>query len=121
MSEDEHESARRLAATQSRFRDANERLRRIAPGYGFERGDRAPFICECADPDCFESVLLSLDEYDRVRAHPSRFVLVAGHEDDEAPHERVLEAEGGYAIVERIGQHRREAGTRHNRDDGSTD
>ena len=100
---DEYEQAREAALEQSRFRTANERLRRIVATYRFEAGDRAPFICECADRGCFEVVMLSLEEYDRVRAGPSRFVLVAGHEGDEATQERVLEAERGYLIVEKIG------------------
>lgn len=103
MPADEDERARGEASGHSRFRDANERLRRIADSYRFEAGDHAPFICECADPSCFESVMLSLDEYDRVRVHPTWFVLVAGHEDGEATHEHVLESERGYTIVEMTG------------------
>ncbi|HEY3576508.1 MAG TPA: hypothetical protein VGK68_00775 [Gaiellaceae bacterium] len=99
----EDERAREAVTDQSRFRTANNRLRRIVPSYGFKAGDRAPFICECADPGCFEAVMLSLEEYDRVRAESSWFVLVAGHEDDEATYERVVEAERGYATVEKIG------------------
>lgn len=103
VSAHEEERAREAVTDQSRFRDANDRLRRIVPGYGFEAGDRVPFICECADPGCFETVMLSLEEYDRVRANPSWFVLVAGHEDNEARYERVVEAERGYATIEKIG------------------
>lgn len=102
MSADGDERARAAEMEQSRFRDANDRLRRIVPSFGFKAGDRAPFICECADPGCFEAVMLSLDEYDRVRANPSWFVVVAGHEDYEATYERVVEAERGYATVEKI-------------------
>jgi len=61
------------------------------------------FVCECADPNCYEVVLLSIEEYERVRAHPTWFVLVAGHEDEETHHERIVEAENGYAIVEKLG------------------
>lgn len=92
------------ASEQSRFRDANDRLRAIAVArYGFEPGDHVPFICECADHGCFESVMLSLEEYEHVRSNPSWFVLVAGHEDDEATDERILELERGHVIVEKIG------------------
>jgi hypothetical protein len=74
-----------------------------------------PFLCECADPGCFEAVMLSLEEYEQVRAHPSRFVLVAGHEDVEAAHERIVEAEEGYAIVEKVGAAGAEAARLHER------
>ena len=103
MGADAYERQREAVTDQSRFRDANDRFRGIVPSYGFKAGDRAPFICECADPRCFEAVMLSLEEYDRVRAHPSWFVVVLGHEDPEATHERVIEAERGYATVEKIG------------------
>jgi hypothetical protein len=43
-------------------------------------------------------------------------VLVAGHEDDEAAHERIIEAEKGYAIVEKLGDAGAEAARLHERD-----
>jgi hypothetical protein len=105
MSADDEARAHKLAANQSRFRRSNERLERAAYSHRFERTDRLPFLCECADPGCFEAVMLSIEEYERVRAHPSWFVLVAGHEDADADaeHERIVEAERGYAIVEKLG------------------
>jgi hypothetical protein len=102
MQEDEGR-ARKLAANQSRFRASNERLERQAYSHRFTPDQGAPFICECADPNCYEIVMLSLEDYEQVRAHPSRFLLVAGHEDEEATQERIVEAEEGYAIVEKVG------------------
>jgi hypothetical protein len=91
-----------LAMNRARFRYSNERLRRTAAHIRFELTDRVPFLYECADRDCFEIVMLSLEEYDRLRSHPSWFLLVAGHEEDESAHERIVDAENGYAIVETI-------------------
>ena len=115
MSADDEARAHKLAANQSRFRRSNERLQRAAYSHRFEAADRLPFLCECADPGCFEAVMLSLEEYERVREHPSRFVLVAGHEDAEAAHERIVEAEKGYAIVEKVGEAGAEAARLHER------
>ncbi len=95
--------ARKLAANQSTFRSANERMERLARSHRFDATQRVPFLCECADPNCREIVMLSLADYDAVRAHANRFFLVAGHEDAEAAHERILEAEQGYAVVEKVG------------------
>ena len=92
-----------LTANQSRFRTLNDRLSRAADRYHFESGVPVPFTCECPDPGCHEVVMLSLDQYESVRAHPTWFLLVAGHEDDQSAHERVIEAESGYAIVEKVG------------------
>ena len=47
--------------------------------------------------------MLSLADYEDVRGHADRFFLVAGHEDAEGAHERILDAEQGYAIVEKVG------------------
>jgi hypothetical protein len=95
--------SRKLALNQSTFRSANERIERAAQSHHFEAHQRVPFICECADPSCHETVMLSLADYEAVRAHADRFFLVAGHEDAEETRERILEAEQGYAVVEKIG------------------
>lgn len=95
--------ARKLAVNQSTFRSANERIERAALSHHFERSQSVPFLCECADPDCHETVMLSLSDYEAVRAHANRFFLLAGHEDAEETKERILEAEQGYAVVEKVG------------------
>ena len=96
--------ARKLALNQSTFRAANERIERAAQSHHFLANQRVPFICECADPSCRETVMLSLADYEAVRAHANRFFLAAGHEDAEESQERILEAEQGYAVVEKIGR-----------------
>lgn len=103
MSADDAARGRKIALNQSRFRTSNERLRDATHRHRFEADDRLPFVCECADRACLEIVMLSLGEYERVRSHTSWFLLVAGHEDAEATHERIIEAERGYAIVEKVG------------------
>jgi hypothetical protein len=60
--------------------------------------------------------MLSIDEYERVREHPSRFVLVTGHEDPDSAYERIIEAENGYAIVEKVGKAGAQAARLHERD-----
>jgi hypothetical protein len=94
---------RKIALNQSTFRNANERIERAAESHHFEANQRVPFLCECADPSCTETVMLSLADYEAVRAHADRFFLIAGHEAAEETQERILEAEAGYAIVEKVG------------------
>ena len=95
--------AMKLAMNQSACRDANEKLEHAAKSHHFDGQYRVPFLCECGDADCFATVMLGIDEYEHIRAHPIWFFLVAGHEDEERSHERVVVAERGYAIVEKIG------------------
>lgn len=40
----------------------------------------ATFVCECGSYACVERIDVAVDEYDRVRADPTRFLLVGGHE-----------------------------------------
>ena len=104
MKMEDEARARKLALNQSRFRSANERMVRLARSHRFDATQRVPFLCECGDPpNCREIVMLSLTAYEAVRAHANRFFLAAGHEDPDAAHERILEAEQGYAVVEKIG------------------
>jgi len=98
-----------LAMNESAARTSNERLSRMAISHRFAPYQRVPFACECVDATCHEIVMLNLEQYERVRTHPRRFLLVAGHEDDETTHEQIVEAENGYAIVEKIGVAGREA------------
>jgi hypothetical protein len=106
---DDEARARKIALNQSTFRCANERIERAAQSHHFEVSQRVPFICECADPCCRELVMISLVDYEAVRAHPDRFFLVAGHEDTDETRERILEAEKGYVVAEKIGTAGREA------------
>jgi hypothetical protein len=109
MGSDDEVRGRKMAMNQSTFRAVNERLRGFALSHHFLPDQRVPFFCECADEGCYEVVMLRLADYDHVRHHPSRFLLVAGHEDAEAVHEHIVEAEAGYAIVEKVGAAGREA------------
>jgi hypothetical protein len=98
-------SQRRLASNEDMFRDVNEGIVR-----GQWPGDpEAPigFRCECARLGCNALVALTLAEYERVRAHPRRFVILAGHELAEV--EVVVQRHGDHSVVEKIGEAGREA------------
>ena len=92
----------RLTANQTAVCAENDRMQRLAVSFRFHPGQGVPFRCECADPGCSEIVMLSLEDYDRLRAHPNWFLIVAGHEDTV----EVVEEEDGHAIVEKVGSER---------------
>ena len=94
------ETQERLGANEAVFREINE---------GIERGqwpgeENAPvgFRCECAQLGCNELIELSVNEYERVRANPRRFLILPGHERLEA--EVVVERRPGYLVVEKRNQ-----------------
>lgn len=93
------ESERRVAGNEALFREANDAIER-----GLWPGEQHPvvrFRCECARLDCSTAVEVSLDEYERVRSNPRRFVMVSGHELPEF--DAVVERRPGYLIVEKRG------------------
>ena len=89
----------RVARNDATFRDANERINRVAAESGIT--SEVPFICECADPACTEIVRLSLGDYEAVRAHGDRFISRPGHETEGVS---VVERHDGYDVVEKEGR-----------------
>jgi len=96
----EDELERRLARNESVFREINESIERGQwPG---EEDRPVGFRCECAQLGCAEVLQLSVAEYERVRAHARRFVVVPGHERPEI--ELVVERTPNYLVVEKRDQ-----------------
>jgi hypothetical protein len=88
---------RRAGATEATFRNVNEGIERGQwPG---EEDVPAGFRCECARTGCNALVELTVREYERIRSHPRRFVVAAGHELPEV--ETVVATEPGYVVVEK--------------------
>lgn len=91
----------RLADNEAVFRLANEAI----ASNRRDRADRREYLCECGDEECFESLQLSKNEYEAVRAHPARFFVVPGHEDLTAGEVVVVEF-NRYTVVEKRGEER---------------
>jgi hypothetical protein len=86
-----------IAKTESRFRDVNERIAGSADEVGLQQ---AAIVCECADPECGQSIEASLDDYERARSDGAFFVVAPEHHVPE--HEEVVESRPGYRIVEKL-------------------
>ena len=94
------ETQERLGANEAVFREINEGIERGQwPG---EEHVPASFRCECAQLGCNEMLELSVNEYEAVRAHPRRFLVLPGHERPEV--EVVIDARPGYLVVEKLDQ-----------------
>lgn len=66
----------RLARNEVLFREVNERIEEVA---STEDG-MFEFLCECGLTECTEVVRMTAAEYEGVRADPTTFALVRGHE-----------------------------------------
>jgi hypothetical protein len=73
--------ADRLERNQQLFRMVNDRLFEIsihefdAPWTG-----KTTYLCECADPACLDTIELTLDEYENLRAESDLRAVTPGHE-----------------------------------------
>jgi hypothetical protein len=84
----------RRAANEATFREANERIRET------ERDldpplERVPYFCECDDTRCRETIGLTAEEYERIRADGATFAIVPGH----PTRGDVVQEQDGYLIV----------------------
>jgi hypothetical protein len=84
------------ARHQALFREVNERIEEVAEGFG--PGGQNQLICECGNTDCTQQIELTAAEYERVRAHASRFVVALNHENPET--ESIVEQNERFAVVE---------------------
>ena len=69
----------RIGENESLFRSANEQIELEAETSGY-RGEKVPFLCECPDMSCTDVVRLTLEDYESIRAGPTRFFVVPGHQ-----------------------------------------
>jgi len=94
--------AERAARNEEAFRDINSRIDEGAQQHGVESA--LPFHCECDNASCVDTIHIHPSDYERVVAHPFRFVLIPGHEDSAI--ERVVEHHDAYVVAEKIGEAR---------------
>jgi 3,4-dihydroxy-2-butanone 4-phosphate synthase len=86
---------RRAARNQSLFREVNERIEDLATG------TLVTFLCECMNERCNEEIQLSVQEYEKIRAHSTWFVVHVGHHVPGV--ETIVETKDRYAIVKKLG------------------
>jgi hypothetical protein len=91
----------RLAKNETLFREVNERVAEVAMNFieVETRSDPVEFTCECGRADCREPLAMTVVEYEAVRALPTRFAVVPGHEQPEI--ETVVERHPAYLVVEK--------------------
>jgi hypothetical protein len=90
------------ARTQSLFRDVNERVSEINEAFSIALplGD---WVCECAKGDCSERVMLSHDDYERIRADPKLFFVFPSEDHVFEGIEEVVERNASYWVVRKQG------------------
>ena len=90
----------RAAKNEVVLRDLNERLEAHHKWVGKRFSE---WVCECADETCVKPVVLSIAEYEDVRAIPTRFVVAPAAEHVNRRIERVVQRDERYWVVEKVG------------------
>ena len=85
----------RLAANEDLFRHVNERIAELTDTWSGE----LDLVCECADSRCTQRIVLTLEEYERLRQDPHRFAVLPGHEIPDV--EDVVERNRRFLVVEK--------------------
>jgi len=63
----------RAGRNQSLYREVNERVKELNDA--FDALPIGEWICECANEECFETIELTHEEYEAVRAEGTRFFV----------------------------------------------
>jgi hypothetical protein len=64
----------RVGKNEAVFREVNERINDVT------REDVAEYLCECGNATCTETIHMTVAEYEAVRADPTHFAVLPGHE-----------------------------------------
>jgi hypothetical protein len=88
----------RRATNEVLFREVNERIHHLIEKTGGQL-DENEFVCECGWLDCAATIRMPIEDYERVRKAPQRFVVALGH-DRKGPY-RVVGVGASYFVVEK--------------------
>ena len=94
--------AARAARNQALYREVNERVKEVIEAWDALL-PLGQWVCECANTDCFESVEMTREEYEAVRAAPTRFFVKPGEAHVFPEAEDVTEHHERYWVVEKVG------------------
>ena len=90
----------RAAKNEIFLREYNERIQAHHKWVGSPLSEWA---CECANKNCPEPVLLSIEEYQAIRAEPTHFLIAPDDEHVNPRIERVVQREERYWVIEKVG------------------
>ena len=85
------------ARNEAFFRAVNEGIAEASERF---ESNEAEFLCECGDANCTHRIEVPLEEYERVRQSPTRFLVKRGHVLPEV--EEVVRRRQRYAIVDKV-------------------
>lgn len=100
-------AAKRAGRREANLRTLNERIAESQAQIAVALDAPLTILCECANPECNESIELSQDDFAALRDDNSRFIVAEGHVLHDVEH--VVRRGDGWMIVEKRGAAAREA------------
>ena len=92
------ERQKRKARNEALHRRVNDNLEQLNEAFSHFT-NTFEIVCECDSLECTEQIVMSHAAYKELRLDPTRFAVVAGHEDPEV--EDVVEPRSDYQIVQK--------------------
>jgi hypothetical protein len=92
------ERARRIGQNEALFRQINENLEDLNAAFASVTGT-FEIVCECGAISCVERIVIDPATYERLRANPTWFAVVTGHDIPDV--ESIVERHEGYDFVEK--------------------
>ena len=86
----------RIGLNEAVFREVNERIEDLAETFDLKT-QPLDLICECGDAACVERIIMTRDEYERIRSEAHQFAVHPGHEYPDV--ETVVARLKGYDVV----------------------
>ena len=93
----------RIAANENVLRKRNEHAKQSNAHHVWVNPPLPDWTCECGDVSCSNPIHLTIEEYEAVRAKPTRFVIAPSPEHVTAEVEHVVLREDRYWVVEKVG------------------
>ena len=93
------ERKQRIVKNEQAFRDYNNRRLNAEGASPTDTEALLPFVCECGDEDCIETLAVTAAQFVDAHAAPNLFLVKPGHVYPDV--ERVISEQPTYAIVEK--------------------
>jgi hypothetical protein len=90
---------KKRAENEATFREANEQIRAVERALNPPL-ERVPYVCECDDVRCRETIPLTAHEYEGIRRDGATFAIRPGHPSDGS----AVEEHESYVVVRKHGR-----------------
>ena len=90
------ERERKIGENEALYRTVNERIEDLNQVFG-TLTNTMTVVCECGDGACAQQIEIAVEDYERIRAEPTYFIIVPGHEIPDV--EDVVEERATFHVV----------------------